>query len=128
MELSDVVDILKEAGWKLVRHRKHEVWYCPDGEHQATVPITPSDFRTPLNLIRDLRAKKCPSLAGLDRDPRVIESYPPCHCCGKTWPADRLDKQFFVHGDIMACSGHKGIREWHEAELKKEKALAEQAG
>lgn len=113
MEPEDLTKLLNEANWKLVRHRKHEVWHCPCGKHQLTCASTGSDFRGPANALSELRNMHCPSLAQLEHEHRLEEPVLPCHFCGKTWAPDRRNKGFYVHQGITACSGHPGVQKWH---------------
>jgi hypothetical protein len=42
-------------GWTYYRGTKHGRLVSPDGSQAVTVPGTPSDRRSPLNFIRDLK-------------------------------------------------------------------------
>lgn len=46
---------LLSLGWTYRRGAKHGRVVSPDGRAAVTVPGTPSDRRTPLNFIRDLK-------------------------------------------------------------------------
>lgn len=46
---------LVALGWTYRRGSKHGRVMSPDGKTSVTVPVTPSDRRSPLNFIRDLK-------------------------------------------------------------------------
>lgn len=53
--IAEVHELLKHApGWRLEHGGKHYKAYGPEGA-QATIPITPSDWRTTLNVVAQLR-------------------------------------------------------------------------
>lgn len=53
--IKEVYKLLAKApGWRLEHGGKHYKAYGPDGA-QATIPITPSDYRTTLNVVSQLR-------------------------------------------------------------------------
>lgn len=54
-EIDGLVRRLIRSGWTFRRGGKHGWVVSPDGRASVTVPGTPSDWRTPLNFIRDVR-------------------------------------------------------------------------
>lgn len=57
----------KEAGWKLHRIGKHEIWRCPCGEHTITSATTVSGGRGDGNCLSRLRrfSRQCTENMGV---------------------------------------------------------------
>ncbi|MGZ5118894.1 MAG: hypothetical protein ACXWCY_26875 [Burkholderiales bacterium] len=57
-DVNDVVTERVRVGWLYSRRRKHGRLVAPNGR-SVTIPISPSDHRAVLNLLRDLRHALC---------------------------------------------------------------------
>jgi predicted RNA binding protein YcfA (HicA-like mRNA interferase family) len=53
-DVNEVVAEFVRSGWRYVRGRKHGRLVAPGGR-SVTIPISPSDHRVVLNLMRDIR-------------------------------------------------------------------------
>lgn len=70
-EIDSLVRSLVRSGWTYRRGAKHGRVFSPDGKSAVTVPGTPSDRRTPLNFVRDVR-RACGSRLGVTGLPRSV--------------------------------------------------------
>ena len=60
----DMLAVLNESGWKLVRHSKgHAIYRCPCGKHSTSVSATPSDQKSVKAVRTQLR--QCPQTRDL---------------------------------------------------------------
>jgi len=127
-------DLLIRAGWQMVRHKNHQIWRCPCGEHQVVLGSTPSDHRADKNNLTIILRAGCPSLRFLEEEPEAkesselsklekpkVSSVSLCHFCrAKLSPGDR-GRKWVSHSGIAACLTHQGIQAWHQEQLAREK-------
>lgn len=91
-KVSDLVDLARSQGWRVVLRRGHYGFHAPDGSGLVWTGSTPSDYRGVRNLRAQLRR------AGLtfeeDEEPEEPEEAPApargCPDCPSTDPAVRL--------------------------------------
>ena len=119
------LEILKAAGWTRVGSRRHPKWRCPCGKHQVSFPATPSDWRNDMNLVRDIRGTRCPSLDALESDPDhpwPASAELRCHFCKVALVEGRYKKDWVYHDGTFACLCHPGVGKWHKQRCREKKS------
>lgn len=81
MQIEQVCRSLVKDGWRAVSHHKHVKMRSPDGSTVVVVPSTPSDWRSVLNWLSQLRRKGVDLANKKARQGMNYNMRTPCDAC-----------------------------------------------